>query len=213
MRHEIIVNPGDKFGKWTVVEKSNKTDPSNNKYLICRCECGTIRAIRKYKLINGDTKSCGCSRTKDMTGQKVGMLTFIEPTGKDEHNRVIWKCKCDCGNICFRIISKAKSVGTCGMHVQETSKKILAINNKKRKLIEGTCVDSLNQHLSKNNTSGVKGVHWDKAKQKWTAQIMFKKKNFFLGRYDKKEDAIAARKEAEKELFEPIIKKYSEDKK
>lgn len=48
---------------------------------------------------------------------------------------------------------------------------------------------------------------------KWTEQIMFKKKNFFLGRYDKKEDAIEARKEAEKELFEPIIKKYSEDKK
>ena len=31
---------------------------------MCRCECGTEKAIRYGSLINGDTKSCGCASTK-----------------------------------------------------------------------------------------------------------------------------------------------------
>ena len=74
--------------------------------------------------------------------------------------------------------------------------------------VENTCVQSLAQRMSKNNTSGIKGVSWDKQRGMWKAQITFKGKNYYLGRYDKKEEAAAARKEAEKEVFWPIIKKY-----
>lgn len=31
---------------------------------MCRCECGTEKAIRYGSLIGGDTKSCGCASTK-----------------------------------------------------------------------------------------------------------------------------------------------------
>ena len=34
---------------------------------------------------------------KDISGQRFHRLTAIEPVGKDAHGRVIWKCKCDCG--------------------------------------------------------------------------------------------------------------------
>lgn len=49
-----------------------------------------------------------------------------------------------------------------------------------------------------NNKSGIVGVNWDKDKRKWHAQITVNYKNLWIGRFDKKIDAIAARWEAEK---------------
>jgi hypothetical protein len=44
----------------------------------------------------------------------------------------------------------------------------------------------------KSNTSGHKGVHWQKAARKWHAQISVDKKKHHLGLFDKLEDAAAA---------------------
>lgn len=54
-----------------------------------------------------------------------------------------------------------------------------------------------NRSKSKNNTSGVTGVVWDKARCKWAAQIQVKGKNKTLGRFLDMTDAITARKTAE----------------
>lgn len=56
-----------------------------------------------------------------------------------------------------------------------------------------------NKNLSKakNNTSGCVGVFRDR--DKWRAQITVSKKRISLGQYDKIEDAVKARKKAEKE--------------
>lgn len=46
---------------------------------------------------------------------------------------------------------------------------------------------SQNQHnarINVNNTSGVKGISWDKRCGKWKAQIAVNKKNYHLGRFD-----------------------------
>lgn len=92
------VNIGDKFGSWTVISKSDKTDSSHNKYYTCKCECGTIREIVRNKLTSGHTKSCGCKRKKDMTGKVVKDLLFIEPVRAETSGRMVWKCKClKCG--------------------------------------------------------------------------------------------------------------------
>lgn len=202
------VNIGDKFGSWTVISESDKTDSSHNKYYTCKCECGTIREIVRNKLTSGHTKSCGCKRKKDMTGKVVKDLLFIEPVRAETSGRMVWKRKClKCGRYCERLISRARDVGTCGHHNQENGR-TLKENTKKLIRVENTCVQSLAQRMSKNNTSGIKGVSWDKQRGMWKAQITFKGKNYYLGRYDKKEEAAAARKEAEKEVFWPIIKKY-----
>ena len=44
---------------------------------------------------------------------------------------------------------------------------------------------------------------------KWRAQIVFKGKAYYLGRYNTIEQAAAARKQAEKELYKPILEKYN----
>lgn len=56
-----------------------------------------------------------------------------------------------------------------------------------------------NMARPRNNASGVAGVSWDKAREKWAAQIGQQRKRF-LGRFDHKQDAIAARKKAEGEI-------------
>ena len=50
----------------------------------------------------------------------------------------------------------------------------------------------------KTNTSGLKGVHWHKRDQKWQAEIQIFGKKKHLGYFSTKEDAYAARLEAEK---------------
>jgi len=52
----------------------------------------------------------------DITNQKYNNLIAIKPMGKDKHRRMLWLCKCDCGNT--RIVSgmelrngRAKSCG------------------------------------------------------------------------------------------------------
>lgn len=59
----------------------------------------------------------------------------------------------------------------------------------------------MNMSMHKNNSSGVTGVHWYEKRDKWHSQIMFNRKNKFLGYFDDYNDAVRARKEAELKYF------------
>ena len=61
-----------------------------------------------------------------------------------------------------------------------------------------------NQARAINNTSGVTGVYLVKQTGKWLAQISVRRKRITLGYYECKEEAVAARKMAEKKYgFHP----------
>jgi hypothetical protein len=55
-----------------------------------------------------------------------------------------------------------------------------------------------NRGLLKSNSSGVIGVSWHKSKNKWQANICVQNKRIALGRYENFDDAVRARKEAER---------------
>lgn len=55
-----------------------------------------------------------------------------------------------------------------------------------------------NSKISKNNTSGVKGVAWDKIRKKWRAKIKAGNE-VYLGRFSTKDEAISARFLAEQQ--------------
>ncbi len=55
------------------------------------------------------------------------------------------------------------------------------------------------KRLNKNNRSGVRGV--DRAFGKWRAQITVNRTNNYLGLFENKDDAVAARRQAELEYF------------
>lgn len=93
---------GKRFGRLTVIKKSDKRDKSGSVYWDCECDCGNKCEIAGSQLRKGVTKSCGCLDHPDLTGKKFGKLTVIglgepriKPCGKPVR---IWKCQCDCGN-------------------------------------------------------------------------------------------------------------------
>lgn len=64
-----------------------------------------------------------------------------------------------------------------------------------------------NANIRKDNTSGVKGVNWNKKRCKWYARIQFNNKR--IGEYfDTFEEAVNWRKEKEKELHQYTEKNY-----
>lgn len=79
----------------------------------------------------------------------------------------------------------------------------------KKDIVENTSLNIISREDPiSTNTSGVTGVSWDKSRNKCLAQIVFQGKKYHLGRFDKKEDAVEARKKAEEKYFQPIIDKY-----
>lgn len=65
----------------------------------------------------------------------------------------------------------------------------------------GSIENCRNRCVSISNKSGVTGVYYDKARNKWAAHITFNGRKIFLGRFQDKEDAIKARMSKEYELF------------
>ena len=66
------------------------------------------------------------------------------------------------------------------------------------------CTDAenvLNKGLQHRNKSGCPGVRWYAPRNKWQARIRKDKKEYHLGYFVNKDDAIEARKEAEKKYF------------
>lgn len=114
---------GQKFGKLTALYPTDKR--SKQKYIIwhCKCDCGNECDVISNNLIKGQTKSCGClikeknaEKIKDLTNQRFGKLVALSPTDRRSGTSVIWKCQCDCGNICY-VASNSLSRGdvqSCG---------------------------------------------------------------------------------------------------
>lgn len=76
------------------------------------------------------------------------------------------------------------------------------LDNRKENLRVVTNSQNLmNRGKNKNNTSGYKGVLWDKVRNKWIALIGFNNKNIYLGRFFTKNEAAFAYNAKAEELF------------
>lgn len=107
---------GKTFNNLTVIEGPIRRmcGQKNRIYWVCKCKCGNEIEVRGDQLKAGVTKSCGCLKvqrliennkkrqTLDLTNKRYGKLIAIKPTEKrSSDGRVIWECKCDCGNIYY----------------------------------------------------------------------------------------------------------------
>jgi hypothetical protein len=52
-----------------------------------------------------------------------------------------------------------------------------------------------------NNTSGCRGVYFERSSGKWRARLRFQGKNLSFGSYTNFDDAVRARKEAEEQIY------------
>lgn len=62
-------------------------------------------------------------------------------------------------------------------------------------------VQRRNQRIRKDNTSGCKGVVWNKINKNWRVNIRIHKKMIEIGSFKNLDDAIKARKDAEKKYW------------
>lgn len=114
-------------------------------------------------------------------GDKFGDWTVIrEVEPYHPSGARAYLCRCVCGNERIvraeRLISgKSKSCGCVTTRIE----------------------DIVDAKPTKANTSGFRGVSWNRKDQKWEANITYKNERKYLGQYDNKEDATQARKSAE----------------
>lgn len=152
---------GQKFGRWTVIG----FDCNKNRRTMwkCRCDCGTERSVEGARLRGGRSKSCGCllrestalRSRKDITNQRFGRLVALYPTEERQGGKIIWLCKCDCGNEVKVPIDRltGKNTQSCGCLSKE-------------KTSERFCIDLTGQTFGKltvikrDNTKNYKRVHW-----------------------------------------------------
>ena len=92
---------GQKFGNWTALEDLGY-GTSKNRHFKCRCDCGTVRAVRGYLLEHGGTRSCGRCKSNTMVGRSFGQLKVLTPADdrkypSSEKRHPFFKCKCRCG--------------------------------------------------------------------------------------------------------------------
>ena len=130
---------------------------------------------------------------------------------RTSNGAIVWECKCDCGNVKCVSTGDLKSGYTrsCGcLNTEDGKKKYKSNDIVNVGRYRQTKIPQLKQKTSSRNTSGYKGVSWRRDIEKWNSYINLQGKHYSLGVYESLGDAIKARKQAEEELFHPIIEEY-----
>lgn len=104
---------GQRFGKLTVLEYV-KVQNGTSKWK-CQCDCGNI-TYKTTGHLNAGAVSCGCLKQLDLTGKRFGKLVILEKAGRNQNRATLWKCQCDCGNICEKSVGdlNAGFATSCG---------------------------------------------------------------------------------------------------
>lgn len=78
-RYKLIVNPGERYGKLTIIEeiepKKIKTSGIEKRMMRCKCDCGKEKDIDLNSMRQGTTISCGCQ-------QKVKLQEYFKDKPK-----------------------------------------------------------------------------------------------------------------------------------
>lgn len=149
--------------------------------------------------------------TDEINGEQYGHLTVTNAFRKK--SKLYAVCKCSCGKEFVVFAKNFPKVKSCGCAQTQTRKKNI---QKAQETFLNGCVENFSVYcikpkkMLKNNTSGVRGITYDRTAQKWQAQIVFKGKTYKLGRYINKEDSIKARKMAEEAMFGNFLKWFQD---
>lgn len=205
---------GKRFGKLIVVAQAESK--SGQRRWMCQCDCGGTNIVTTGNLNSGHTTNCGCKKSPDLTGQVFGKLTVIgrsdrrNPRGK--RTTPMWECRCECGNITYKATDTLTNLDES--MCQECKGRIGAeIARQSAGFVGGTQISRIkNMTLIATNTSGCRGVYYDKKTNKYRARLKFKGKIMNFGSYRNFEDAVAARKAAEQEYFGAFLEEIAHSK-
>ena len=164
----------------------------------------------KKMMYRNDKKEYFLKKAEKYVNQKKGELTIKSIIGMKKYNgayQTFVKCECSCGKIVEAPLTQilAGQWTSCGHTKNENLKK------SKEAHVEGTFIYAIDgrKHIQKNNSTGFTGV--SKRGKKYRAYINFKKKQYHLGYFEDIEDAIEARKTAEKEIHGSFLEWYAQN--
>lgn len=229
---------GKIFNRWEVLKFSHKVGYA--KYFTCRClDCNKTYNVYVSNIIRGLSKSCGCKSKR-----KVAYNINKKYNNYEIHNHTVRifmnndKSKialCDIED--WERVKQyywrehnGYAIATCNyktiqlhrlvMNVNDSKMQIDHINRNKadnRKINLRVCnnqQNSFNKEKYINNTSGYKGVTFDKERNKWRGCIMFNGKHYSSPkRYDTPQEAYKWYIEQSNKLFKEFSIYYSGDKK
>lgn len=222
---------GQKIGRWTVLYEAesvltNRGDPKRMWH--CICECGTEKDVSQASLRSKLSTSCGCynkeiikqpnyknrkkNRYEVLDTYVIGYTAKNEPfyIDKEDLERVSeysWHYNDNGYVVASMRNGKNERLSRFVMNITDTSIRVdhighnLYDNRKSMLRITNASQNTMNGVVRSNNTSGVTGISWDKSRNKWIVSITKDYKNISLGRFEKFEDAVAARKAAEDKYF------------
>ena len=138
-----------------------------------------------------------------------GKVTIVDDDDFERLNQ--WKWRYNTNGYAIRSISRKPGKRTIRMHREiigtpdgmETDHiNCNKLDNRKENLrFCNRSQNEANRFKYNNNTSGRKGICWNKDRQKWVAQIQVNGKGVYLGRFTDIEDAAKAYEKAATEYF------------
>lgn len=203
---------GIKFGKLTPIEVVGKNKRRQLMWK-CKCDCGNESVACGSEMRLGRIKSCGCLRKEkfklkhkrgndyDLTHEYgIGYTTRgeifyfdledyekIKPYSWHANRGYIQTLSGKTHIFMHRLVLNASNIVD---HINHNKS-----DNRKSNLRE--CTPAQNSM----NRNGVAGITFDKLSNKWNAYIGMNYKRINLGYFKVKQDAIEARKKAEKKYF------------
>lgn len=221
-RHIVV---GQTYNKVKVLEV---VQPKPKKYLVECLWCGKHYVTNGQELLKHSTGCPDCRKAdkqakvvedyRRLNGTRYGYLEILDYAGvspKKFSNGArdhLARCLCHkCGKETVTTYRRLKSgIKMC----QDCSVKQFV--NRGIKAIEQASVDGTNvatlrsTKVSTNSTTGHTGVSYRPKNNNYRAYITFQRKQYHLGVYKNIEDAIKARKEAEKRIFGNFLEWYQE---
>ena len=171
---------------------------------MCRCDCGSMKAIPSTDLTRHRVKSCGClkHRVKDITGERRGHLTALRYTGRqDARGFAVYEWRCDCGNTVIRSVCGTSRDNALLCPECRRRLKVEQINAARQNrevdpdtgLTRRYLANLVQGVLTERNTSGVRGVYWHEGHKRWIATGRRDGRMVTLGEYEDLSDAREAR--------------------
>lgn len=214
-----MINKGDKYGALTIVSLNEEKSTKKHKYWNCICDCGNIFTIRQDHLVAANNPNCGClTHKKRIKAKKHNDYVFADNyvifSASNTHNafyvdredfeKVYERCwyEDESGYIKTRMEGKLISLHRYIMNITDINILIDHIdrntrNNRKSNLRKATkSQNGMNRLEPSNNTSGFRGVHYNKDKHKWQVKIQR-----YIEYCDSYEHAVKRRLELEDEIF------------
>lgn len=196
----------------------------------CQCENRTQKAINAYVLNRGETVSCGCykiestkkANSRENTYELVDNKYYIGYTqsqkefyfDKEDYDLVKQYCwDVDSQNGYLKTIDKINHTGKIYLHrlimgcikgdgtiIDHIDRNKVDCRKSNLRFVNNS-QNTMNSCIRSDNTSGVRGVYWNKRDKKWVARITVDQHDIPLGKFCSLESAEKARKDGEEKYF------------